>query len=76
MFTPEDLKRAEEAGELDADANLFDLRPDPARFVRYLKSIERSDISSELFVRLLEAYREVKAQTDSDPLRYAPSVCQ
>lgn len=71
LFTPEDLRRAEEAGELDTDANLFDLRPDPTQFVRYLKSIGRSDISSELFVRLLEAYREVKAQAESDPLRYA-----
>lgn len=71
LFTPEDLRRAEEAGELDADANLFNLRPDPTQFVRYLKSIGRSDISSEIFVRLLEAYREVKAQAESDPLRYA-----
>ncbi|KAH9938290.1 uncharacterized protein B0H18DRAFT_1081018 [Fomitopsis serialis] len=65
------LARSEmyESGELDTDANLFDLRPDPAQFVRYLKSIERSDVSSELFVRLLEAYREMKAQSASDPLQ-------
>ncbi|KZT72491.1 hypothetical protein DAEQUDRAFT_722639 [Daedalea quercina L-15889] len=69
LFTPGDLKRAEESGELDADANLFDLRPDPAQFVRYLKSIDRPDVSSELFVKLLEAYRETKAQTEADPLR-------
>ncbi|OSX60155.1 hypothetical protein POSPLADRAFT_1066562 [Postia placenta MAD-698-R-SB12] len=69
LFTPEDLKRAEEEGELDVDSNLLDLRPDPMRFVRFLKSIERSDISSELFVRLLEAYKEVKAEADADPLR-------
>ncbi|KAH9844158.1 uncharacterized protein C8Q71DRAFT_731516 [Rhodofomes roseus] len=69
LFTPEDLRRAEEVGELDADANLFDLRPDPVQFVRYLKSIDRSDISSEVFVKLLEAYRELKAQPENDPLR-------
>ncbi|PCH41522.1 hypothetical protein WOLCODRAFT_163168 [Wolfiporia cocos MD-104 SS10] len=69
LFTPEDLRRAEEAGELDADANLLDLRPDPARFVSFLESIERADVSSELFARLLDAYREAKAEADSDPLR-------
>lgn len=72
LFTPEDLRRAEQSGEFDVDSNLLDLRPDPVRFVRYLKTIERADISSELFVRLLEAYRENKADPDGDPLR---SVC-
>ncbi|KAI0939316.1 hypothetical protein AcV5_000773 [Taiwanofungus camphoratus] len=69
LFTPEDLRRAEQSGEFDVDSNLLDLRPDPVRFVRYLKTIERADISSELFVRLLEAYRENKADPDGDPLR-------
>ncbi|TFY56567.1 hypothetical protein EVJ58_g7560 [Rhodofomes roseus] len=53
LFTPEDLRRAEEV----------------VQFVHYLKSIDRSDISSEVFVKFLEAYRELKAQPDSDPLR-------
>ncbi|VDC05160.1 unnamed protein product [Peniophora sp. CBMAI 1063] len=69
LFTPEDLKRAEESGEFDADANFLDLRPDPAHFVRFLKSLERTDVASELFVRLLEAYRESKANSDGDPTR-------
>ncbi|KZT12600.1 uncharacterized protein LAESUDRAFT_638789 [Laetiporus sulphureus 93-53] len=69
LFTPENLRRAEDAGELDVDANVFGLSPDPARFVRFLKAIERSDISSELFVRLLEAYRESKADMEADPLQ-------
>lgn len=74
MLTPEDLKRAEETGQMDVDANILDLRPDPTIFVRYLKSLDRVDISSEFFVRLLEAYRETKSDTDSDPMRYADST--
>lgn len=70
LFTPEELRRAEENGELDPDANLLDLRPDPAHFVRYIKSLDRVDLSSEFFVRLLEAYREIKAERDGDPMRY------
>ena len=69
LFTPEDLRRAEENGELDPDANLLDLRPDPAHFIRYIKSLDRVDLSSEFFVRLLEAYREIKAERDGDPMR-------
>ena len=69
MFTPEDLKRAEETGEMDVDANILDLRPDPTLFARYLKSVDRVDISSELFARLLEAYRESKVEITADPMR-------
>lgn len=70
MFTPENLKRAEATGEMDVDANILDLRPDPAVFARYMKSADRVDISSELFARLLEAYRESKEDTEADPMRY------
>ncbi|KAJ3558366.1 hypothetical protein NM688_g970 [Phlebia brevispora] len=69
LFTPEDLQRAEEAGELDMDANILNLRPDPSQFVTFLKSLDRPDIISEVFVKLLEAYRETKAVKDSDPMR-------
>ena len=69
MFTPESLRRAEESGELDMDANLLDIRPDPAQFVVFLKSLDRADIVSEVFVRLLEAYRETKVARDSDPMK-------
>jgi hypothetical protein len=69
LFTPAELKRAEDAGELDVDANLMNLRPDPAIFVQYLKTIERPDITSEIFVRLLEGYHELKAAASSEPLR-------
>lgn len=53
---------------MDETANILNLFPDPAHFVRFLKTIDRSDITSDLFVRLLEAYREAKA-SDEDPLR-------
>lgn len=69
LFTPEELKRAEESGELDVDSNLLDLRPDPVHFIGLLKSINRSGVSSEIFVRLLEQYREIKADSEADPLR-------
>ncbi|KAJ7904493.1 hypothetical protein B0H14DRAFT_2663092 [Mycena olivaceomarginata] len=55
--------------DIDLDSNILDLYPDPAHFVRFLKSIQRTDISSDLFVRLLETYRDSKAETDGDPTR-------
>ncbi|KAI0262307.1 hypothetical protein BC834DRAFT_828992 [Gloeopeniophorella convolvens] len=69
LFTPEDLKRAEENGDIDIDANFLGLRPDPAHFVEFLKSLDRPDVASELFVRLLEGYRDLKSDGESDPLR-------
>ncbi|KAJ7682824.1 hypothetical protein DFH06DRAFT_306273 [Mycena polygramma] len=55
--------------DIDLDTNIFDLFPDPAHFVRFLKSIQRTDISSDLFVRLLESYRDSKSWKDEDPTR-------
>ncbi|KAA1475539.1 hypothetical protein DENSPDRAFT_429786 [Dentipellis sp. KUC8613] len=69
FFTPENLKQAEESGAFSADANMLDLRPDPAHFVGYLQSLDRADLASEIFVRLLEAYRESKSSSEADPLR-------
>ncbi|TRM67616.1 hypothetical protein BD626DRAFT_554703 [Schizophyllum amplum] len=66
MLTPEDKS---EVDELDIDANILDLYPDPAHFVLFLRSIDRSDITAELFVRLLEAYRSAKTNGDEDPTR-------
>lgn len=63
------MRKAEEAGEFDADANILHLRPDPVHFVRYLKSIDRPDVTSDIFVKLLEAYRGSKGTSDSDPMR-------
>ncbi|KAH7930074.1 hypothetical protein BV22DRAFT_1191545 [Leucogyrophana mollusca] len=67
LLTPEDIKREEETGELDP--GFLDLYPNPDHFVEYLKSIDRSDMSSELFVRLLEAYHDVKITQENDPMR-------
>ena len=69
FFTPVDLKKAEERGALDVDANLLDLRPDPTHFVDFLVSLDRPDVTSDVFVRLLEGYRDLKANKESDPLR-------
>jgi len=71
IFTPEALEAAEKSGKLDIDSNLLDLRPDPAHFVGFLKVMSRPEVSSSLFVRLLEAYRAVKSDNEGDPLRYA-----
>ncbi|KAI0092021.1 hypothetical protein BDY19DRAFT_983564 [Irpex rosettiformis] len=69
LFTPQDLKRAAESGEFDLDANILGLRPDPAYFAGFLKSLDRPEIASEIFVRVLDAYRESKDAGDTDPLR-------
>ncbi|KAJ7276373.1 hypothetical protein B0H12DRAFT_1041351 [Mycena haematopus] len=55
--------------DIDLDSNILDLYPDPAHFVRFLKSMQRTDVCSDLFVRLLESYRDSKAETDVDPTR-------
>lgn len=69
LLTPEDIRRAEESEDLDFDSNLLDLRPDPVHFVRFLKEIDRADVSSDLFVKLLESYRDTKDSDDPDPMR-------
>jgi hypothetical protein len=69
FFTPDNLKKAEESGALDVDANFLDLRPDPTHFVDFLVSLDRPDVTSDVFVRLLEGYRDLKANKESDPLR-------
>jgi len=69
VFTPEALEEAEKSGQLDVDSNLLDLRPDPAHFVGFLKTMNRPEVPSSLFVRLLEAYRGTKSDNDGDPLR-------
>ncbi|KAI9574473.1 hypothetical protein HD554DRAFT_2165961 [Boletus coccyginus] len=65
LFTPQDLGKGEEIiGE-----NFLDLYPDPAHFVQYVKSLDRLDMASELFVRLLEVYHSVDTEQDTDPSR-------
>ncbi|RPD67330.1 hypothetical protein L226DRAFT_608532, partial [Lentinus tigrinus ALCF2SS1-7] len=69
LFTPESLRHAEEAGELDVDSNILGLKPDPVQFVRFVKGLGRADVSSELFVRLLQGYRELQSQRGNEPLK-------
>ena len=69
LFTPDDLKKAEESGALDVDENFLGLRPDPVHFVAFLKALDRPDVASEIFVLLLEGYRGLKSDSESDPLR-------
>ncbi|KAI5893359.1 ARM repeat-containing protein [Schizophyllum commune H4-8] len=66
MLTPVDREKLD---ELDINANILDLYPDPAHFVQFLQSIDRNDIAAELFVRLLEAYRQSKTRSEQDPTR-------
>ena len=53
----------------DVDTNLFDLYPDPAHFVNFLKSIERGDIVSDIFIQILESYRSLKSDANEDSIR-------
>ncbi|KAI0723142.1 hypothetical protein C8Q76DRAFT_767130 [Earliella scabrosa] len=69
LFTPESLEQAEEAGELDVDSNILGLKPDPVQLARFIKVMNRADVSSELFVKLLEGYRELRSQPEADPMR-------
>lgn len=69
LLTPADLRRSEETGELDFNSNLLNLRPDPVHFVGFLKAVDRTDVSSDLFVKLLEAYREARIDGDTNPMR-------
>lgn len=66
-----DLARSEDdSDDANVDMNPLNLYPDPVHFVRFLKSIERDDLSSEIFVRLLESYRELKNEgDDGDPMQ-------
>jgi hypothetical protein len=67
MLTPEDIKRAAES-EDDMDSNFLDLKPDPAHFVKFLSSLQNTDLSVWLLIRLLQEYRQARASPESDPL--------
>jgi hypothetical protein len=53
----------------DVDTNLFDFYPDPAHFVDFLKTIERGDIVSDIFIQILESYRSLKSDANEDSMR-------
>ncbi|EUC57692.1 nucleolar protein [Rhizoctonia solani AG-3 Rhs1AP] len=64
------LQGPDENGELgDAeDDNPLSLRPAPAHFAELLKSLERKDVASAIFVRTLNAYQASRT-VDTDPLK-------
>ncbi|CAE6455851.1 unnamed protein product [Rhizoctonia solani] len=50
------------------DGNPLSLRPVPAHFAELLKSLERKDVASAIFVRALNAY-QTSRMVDIDPLK-------
>ncbi|KAG6821255.1 hypothetical protein H0H93_002365 [Arthromyces matolae] len=66
LLTPQDLKADE---DYDLDSNFLGLYPDPKHFVQLLRDFGRADISSDLFVKLLETYRDRKINDSDDPTR-------
>ncbi|KAG6893275.1 hypothetical protein C0993_001551 [Termitomyces sp. T159_Od127] len=68
LLTPEDLKDSAE-NEYSIESNILGLYPGPTHFVQLLKVIDRADISSDLFVKLLEAYRDRNNDKDEDPTK-------
>ncbi|KAG8750550.1 hypothetical protein FRC12_012833 [Ceratobasidium sp. 428] len=64
------LQGPNEGGELGdtEDDNPLSLRPNPAHFAGLLKSLERKDVASALFVRILNEY-QVAQRLDTNPLR-------
>ncbi|GLB33780.1 hypothetical protein LshimejAT787_0106640 [Lyophyllum shimeji] len=63
LLTPEDVK-ADATEDFNLNTNILGLYPDPTHYVQLLRTIDRVDISSDLFVRLLEAYREHRSKED------------
>lgn len=58
--------------EIDLDANPFDLRPDPVQFVAFLKAMDRKDVSSDILLRLLNGYQQLKQRDrDEDAIQFA-----
>ncbi|CAE6527383.1 unnamed protein product [Rhizoctonia solani] len=57
----------EELGDVDDD-NPLSLRPAPAHFAELIKSLERKDVASTIFVKTLNAYQASRT-VDTDPLK-------
>ncbi|KAF5321604.1 hypothetical protein D9619_000281 [Psilocybe cf. subviscida] len=70
LLDDEDEDGGDEDAQADEDLNIFDLFPDPVHFVQFLKQLDRPDIGSALFIRLLEAYRaSSKTRSDEESMR-------
>jgi hypothetical protein len=59
-----------DGNEDDLDLNIFDFFPDPVHFVELLKQLDRGDIASSIFIKLLEDYRDMKARSNEDSIKY------
>lgn len=64
------LQGPDEGGELGnaEDDNPLSLRPNPVHFAQLVKSLERKDVASSVFVKTLNEYQAVKT-IDPDPLK-------
>ncbi|KAL5527881.1 hypothetical protein ACEPAG_6682 [Sanghuangporus baumii] len=62
-----DLQEGKLDDEESEEANLLNLHPNPLYFARFVKSIKRQDVASELYLRILDAH--VKLDDNDDPLR-------
>jgi hypothetical protein len=49
--------------------NILGLRPNPVHFARWLVSMDRLEVASDIMVRLLDGYRELRAAGDESALR-------
>ncbi|THH05707.1 hypothetical protein EW145_g4599 [Phellinidium pouzarii] len=62
-----DLQEGKLDNKEDGEANLLNLQPRPLQFAQFLKSIDREDVSSALYLRTLDAH--AKVDNESDPMR-------
>lgn len=60
--------------ETDIDINLFNLYPDPVHFVDLLKRLDRGDMVSNIFLKLLENYRDMKERPGDGPMKYVSRI--
>lgn len=67
-------KEREADDDLDEDLNLFNVYPDPIHFVELLKKVDRADISSDLLLKLLENYRDMKGRPGEDSMTYVQLI--
>lgn len=58
----------------DIDINLFNLYPDPIHFVDLLKRLERGDIASNIFLKLLKNYWDMKERPGDGPMKYVSRI--
>jgi hypothetical protein len=66
-MTSQQIEEVDDA--VDAALERLDLEPDPQAFARLLKEIERVDISSELFLLVLQAWRAESVVAQRTPLQ-------